>query len=59
MSDGAEPFFVSKDKGNIELSLSQQLIGVISDQQGLSISEILEKFSRLRRSTKFLQMMSR
>ena len=43
MSDGAEPFFVSKDKGNIELSLSQQLIGVISDQQGLSISEILEK----------------
>ena len=43
MSDGAEPFFVSKDKQNIELSLSQQLISIISDQQDLSISEILEK----------------
>ena len=43
MSDGAEPFFVSKDKRNIELSLSQQLISIISDQQDLGISEILEK----------------
>lgn len=43
MSDGAEPFFVSKDKQHIELSLSQQLISIISDQQDLSISEILEK----------------
>ena len=46
MSDGAEPFFVSKDKRNIELSLSQQLISIISDQQDLGISEHWKKFSR-------------